>query len=128
MEGLIHRARQVGLQRAGVRSAQGAYASAPIEAPWIDARVMERGSVAAKTRRRPDTTEARIVRGYELLLDGVDELGDVVVKPTASAVFETDCAVLGNPVLTLSGETEVLTNGEDLIGYLCHADVPAERS
>lgn len=118
----------VGRERAPARTAQGAYPTALIEAPWIDARVMERGSVAPKSRRWPYTTEARIVRGYELLLDGVDEFGDVVAKPTASAVFETDCPVLGSPVLTLSGETEVLTNGEDLIGYLCHADVPAERS
>src|ERR1044071_8408164 len=98
---LIHKARLVGRQRGGPRNAQGEYESMDRESdddaiPWIRARVMERGAVAAKTRRRPDTTEARVQRGYEILLDFVDEHGEAVEKPSASAVLETDCPVLGN--------------------------------
>jgi len=125
---LIHRARLVGQKRGAVRSAQGSYAREPIEAPWIPARVMERGAVAAKSRRGQQTTEARVQRGYELLIGPVDEDGAPVEKPTASARFETDCPILGNPTIELSGEPEVLTNGVDLIGYMAYGDVPGERS
>ena len=118
----------VGQQRVGPRSAQGAYAEGPLEGPWIAARVMERGGVAAKTRGRPDSTEARVARGYELLLDFIDELGEFVAKPPASAVFETDCPILGNPRIELSGEPEILNDGEELIGYMAFGDVPAERA
>lgn len=89
---------------------------------------MERGSVAAKQRRGPQTVATRVERGYELLIGPVDENGEPVGKPTASAVFETECAVLGDPVVELNGEPEVLTNGVDLIGYLAYGDVAVDRA
>lgn len=126
---LIHRARQVGRRRTGGRDAQGAYATEPFTGPWIRARVMERGAVSPKRRRAPEaSTQARVERGYELLIDAIDMAGAVVEKPTAAAVFETDCPILGNPVIQLSGETEILTDGRRLIGFLALGDVPAERA
>lgn len=126
---LIHRARLVGRRTvAGPPNVLGEVETEEFAGPWIRARVMERGSVAAKGRRSPETTAARVERGYEVLLDFVDLAGAPVAKPTASAVFETECAVLGNPTVHLSGEPEVLTNGVRLIGYLCHGDVPKDRS
>jgi hypothetical protein len=90
---------------------------------------MERGAVASKRRREPEaTTEARVERGYEILLDFIDLAGDPVQKPTAAATFETDCPVLGDPTITLSGEPEHLTNGVREIGWMCWGDVPKERS
>lgn len=127
-QALIHQVRLVGQQRGGPRSDQGEYDSLPLETPWIKARVMERGSVAPKTRLRPNTTEARVERGYEILLDFVDENGGDVAKPNASAVFESMCPVLGDPIITLSGEPEVLTNGRRLVGYMCFGSIPAERA
>lgn len=125
---LIHRARLVGSRKGVTRDAQGSYGREPVQGPWIPARVMERGGVAGKSRARENSTEARVVRGYELLLYTTDEHGDPVDKPTAAAVFETDCPVLGSPTIALSGEPEVLNNGVDLIGYSCQGDVPAERT
>lgn len=125
---LIHRARLVGRRRGTVRNSQGAFDMEPFVGPWIRARVMERGSVAPKNRRSPETSAARIERGYEILLDAVDLAGAPVAKPTASATFETEVVVLGSPTILLSGEPEVLTNGVRIIGYLCHGDVPGDRS
>jgi hypothetical protein len=123
---LIHRVRAVGSQRGATRSAQGEYERVPVTGPWIPARVMERGGSAAKARG--PATESRVARGYELLIAGEDELGVLVARPTASTVFESDCPVLGDPVIELNGEPEVLNNGEELIGFLCYGDVPLERS
>jgi hypothetical protein len=89
---------------------------------------MERGSVAAKARPRSGSTEARVDRGYEILLDDSDEDGLDYARPTASMVLETDCPILGNPVIQLSGEPEVLTNGDDLLGYYLFGDVVKDRS
>lgn len=128
---LIHRARLIGTRRVepAVRDAQGAYAMEEFAGPWIRARVMERGAVAAKRRRRPEeTTEARVERGYEILLDYIDVDGDPVEKPTAAATFETVCPILGDPVIVLSGEPEHLNDGRREIGWMCYGDVPGERS
>lgn len=128
---LIHRARLVGTRRVepAERDAQGAYATEAFTGPWIRARVMERGAVGAKRRRRPEeSTEARVERGYELLLDFIDLAGDPVEKPTAAATFETDCPILNDPVIVLSGEPEVLNTGSRLIGFMAYGDVPKERS
>ena len=127
---LIHRARQVGSRRAPTRSDQGSYDTEPTTGPWIPARLMERGGVAAKSRPggQQPSSEARVQRGYELLLGPVDENGDATERPTASAVYETDCAVLGSPTIELSGDPEVLTNGTALIGFLCYGDVPKDRA
>lgn len=129
-EALIHRARQVGHRKLETRNAQGAYDTAPFTGPWIKARVMERGAVAPKRRREPEqTTGARVERGYEMLLDSIDDdSGAPVAKPPASAVFETECEILGNPTIELSGEPETLTNGVALIGYMAYGDVPKDRA
>jgi hypothetical protein len=128
---LIHRARLVGVRRVepAERDAQGAYETEAFAGPWIRARVMERGAVAAKRRRRPEeSTEARVERGYELLLDYIYLAGDPVAKPTAAATFETDCPILDNPTIVLSGEPEHLNDGRREIGWMCWGDVPKERS
>lgn len=125
---LIHRARQVGTRRGAQRGEQGAYEMERFEGPWIPARVMERGGTAAKARRSPQTTAARVERGYELLLGPVDVAGAPVEKPTASMVFETDCPILDSPTVELDAEPEVLNNGTALIGYLATGDVPKDRA
>ena len=89
---------------------------------------MERGGVAAKARRRPQTSDARVERGYEILLDTVDVDGFAIEKPKATAIVETDCPVLGSPTIQLSGEPEALNNGVDLIGYMAYGDVPADAA
>jgi hypothetical protein len=127
---LIHLARQVGSRRGVTRNAQGAYDQELVTGPWIPARVMERGAVAAKSRAggQQPSSEARVQRGYELLVGPEDEAGADVERPTASSTFETDCPALGSPTIELSGEPEVLNDGEDLIGYVCFGDVPEDRS
>lgn len=125
---LIHRARVIGQRRGATRNAQGAYEQEPFTGPWIPARLMERGGVAAKARRGQEAVEARVDRGYELLLDFEDETGATVDRPTASSVFETDCPVLGSPTVELNGEPELLNNGADMIGYCCYGDVPKDRA
>lgn len=125
---LIHRARQVGSTRGVTRSAQGEYQRVAFTGPWIPARVMGRGSVAPKARGGTASTEAHVTGAYELLLGSLDETGVAVEPPTASSVYETDCAVLGSPKLELNGEPETLTNGVELLGYLAYGDVPLDRS
>jgi hypothetical protein len=125
---LIHRARLVGQERAGSRTAQGEFPTVLVTGPWIPARVMERGGVATKARGGQDSTEARVARSYELLLGASDEMGGPVALPTGSSVFETDCPILGSPTIPLDGDAELLNNGTDLIGFLCYGDVPLERS
>jgi hypothetical protein len=110
---LIHRARLIHRVR-GARSPQGEYAMTVAPGPWFGARLMESGGVAAETRRRPGSTEARVARGYELLAGPVDETGATVVL-SASSVVETDCPVLGSPTLELSGDPE------KLIGWMAAA-------
>lgn len=124
---VIHQARQVGEQRSGARDSQGAFVMEDFTGPWIPARLMERGSVAAKTQF-PGSMADRVQRGYELLLAPFDENGDAIDRPTASVRFETNCPVLNSPTVQLDGEPEVLTNGTDVIGYLCYADVIEDRS
>lgn len=125
---LIHRARLVGSERGSTRSAQGEYERVPVTSPWIPARLMERGGVAAKARGTGGSTEARVVRSFELLIGAEDESGAAVEEPTASGLYETDCDVLGSPTVVLSGDPELLNDGDDLIGFLCWAEVPKERS
>lgn len=124
----IHRARQVGTVRGSTRSAQGEYERVPFTGPWVPARVMLRGAVSPKSRGANVSTEARTVRGYELLLEAEDETGAPIDAPTANSVFETDCPVLGNPTITLNGEPEWLNNGDELFGYMAYGDVPLERA
>lgn len=87
---------------------------------------MERGGVALKSRRAPETTAAVVQRGYEVLLDTVDETGASVDPPGAGAVLETDCDVLGSPTIVLSGAPELLNNGAEMIAILCYGDVPKD--
>jgi hypothetical protein len=126
VQGLVHRARLVGRRRGPVRDAQGAYVTEPTASAWFDARVMRRGSVAPKTRRRPGAgSDARVVAGFEVLADTIDDDGHDVVL-TASSRLETDCPVLGSPTLELSGEPEPLNDGTNLIGWLAYADLPKD--
>jgi hypothetical protein len=125
---MVHRARFTGRQRSGARDGQGAYPSVVVTGPWIPARLMERGGVASKSRRGQATVAAVVERGYELILDSEDENGQEYPRPTASALFETDCPILGSPLVVVTGEPEVLNNGDDLIGYLLTADVAKDRS
>lgn len=127
MEGLIHRARLLPRGRTA-RNAQGEYEEAAGAAgPWFAARLMERGGPASKSRRRPQSTEAVVERGYELLADTVDQAGGPVVL-TASSLVETDCEVLGSPTLELSTRPEKLTNGVDHIGWLAYAAAPSDAA
>lgn len=126
-QALIHRARLVTRAR-GERSAQGQYdGGAPVLGPWFRARLMERGGPAGKSRRRPEGTDARVARGYELLADTVDENGAAVVL-TASAEVETDCPVLGSPSFELDGRPERLTNGRRLIGWRAFSVDPSDAA
>jgi hypothetical protein len=116
----------VGRQRGLVRGAQGDYTTAPAWGPWFDVRVMRRGSVAPKVRRRPGAgSDARVIEGFEILADTVAEDGTDVAL-TASMRLETDCPVLGSPVLELSGSPEPLNDGTNLIGWLAYADLPKD--
>lgn len=124
----IHRARQVGTSRGASRNAQGEYERDAVVGPWIPARVMLRGSVTPKTRGANTSSEARVAQGYELLLAPADETGAPFDDPTASMVFETDCAILDSPTLELNGEPERLNDGVQLIGWLCYGDVPLDRA
>jgi hypothetical protein len=124
---MIHRVRLAGLRRGETRSAQGSYEMEQVTGPWIAARVMERGGVAGKSRRGSQQAAERVDRGYELLIDTVDMVGGAPVELTASAVLETDCPVLGNPVVQLSGDPEVLNNGSELIGFLAYGDAVKDR-
>lgn len=118
---LIHRARLV-VREQGPRNAQGERQTLPAEGgPWFKARLMERGGVNAKRRRGQNTTDAKVTADYELLADYVDENGDPVVL-TASNVVETDCDLLGSPVLELSGKPEHLNNGRREIGWMAFAN------
>lgn len=62
---LIHRARLTGTRRVdpAVRDEQGAYATELFAGPWIRARVMERGAVAAKRRWRSDLPRCTLLPG-----------------------------------------------------------------
>jgi hypothetical protein len=112
----------------GARNAQGEYPEvAGTPGAWFRARLMERGGPAGEARRRPQTTEASVVRGYELLADTVDETGAPVVL-SASSIVETDCPVLGSPVLELATRPEVLTNGRRVIGYQAFAAAPSDAA
>jgi hypothetical protein len=127
VEGLIHRARILSKVR-GTRNAQGERPVTPgTPGPWFDARLMERGGPAGKSRRRPEGTDARVARGYELLADAVDEAGAPVVL-SASDVVETECSVLGSPTIELSTKPERLTDGEELIGWLAYSVDPSDAA
>lgn len=128
ISGLIHRARVVGERQGVSRNGQGEYESEPVWGPWIAARVMERGGVAAKARRFATSTAAVAERGYEVLLDTVDVNGNAVEVPAAGAVLETDCDVLGSPTIALSGIPEILNNGDELIAILCYGDIPKDSA
>lgn len=104
----------------GSRTDQGDYESIPDDGPWFAARLMERGGPASKVRRRENSTDAKVPRGYELLVAPKDENGDAVVI-TTGAVVQTECPVLGSPTIELSTAPEVLTNGRRLIGYFAFA-------
>lgn len=110
------------------RDAQGEFDRTPFTGPWIPARVMRRGSVSPEQRAATGGTEAHVTEGFELLIGSFDESGVATEPPTASSVYETDCPVLGNPVVELNGEPETLTNGVELFGWLAYGDVPLERS
>ena len=127
MEGLIHAAR-FEVRTKGARDAQGERAlSAPGFSAWVDARLMERGAVAARTRRRAGmSSEARVGRGYELLLGPIDRAG-AAIEPKAGDIVQTDCPVLGSPTIELDGEPERLNNGEETIGWLAYATKPKDR-
>jgi hypothetical protein len=116
---LIHRARLVSRTR-GARNVEGEYPLAPAPGPWFKARLMERGGVAAERRRRTNSTDAKVSRGYELLVDTVDETG-AAVTISASSIVETDCPILGSPTLELEGEPERLNNGTLAIGWVAFA-------
>lgn len=95
--------------------------------PWFAARVMERGGPAGKSRRRPDGTDARVARGYELLADAVDESGAPVVL-AASNLVETDCPILDSPSFELASRPEKLTDGVEHIGWLAYSVMPSDAA
>lgn len=127
MEGMIHAARFEVRER-GARNAQGERElTDPVYSAWVDARLMERGGVSARTRRRAQmSSEARVGRGYELLLEPVDRAG-APIAPKAGDVVQTDCPILGSPTIELDGEPENLNDGEEPIGFLCYATKPKDR-
>jgi hypothetical protein len=88
---------------------------------------MERGGPAGKSRRRPEGSDARVARGYEILADTVDELGAPVVL-SASDEVETDCPILGSPTFELSGRPEKLTDGRRHIGWLAYSVDPGDAA
>lgn len=116
---LIHRARLI-VRTVGARDAQGEKSLTVAPGPWFRARLMERGGVSAESRRRANSTEARVARGYELLADTIDAAGQPVVL-SASSLVETDCPILGSPTLELDGQPEKLNNGVDFIGWMAYA-------
>lgn len=127
MEGLIHRARLVGVRRGATRDDDGAYEQVPFVGPWFAARVMESTSAPAKSRRRGESSDARAVAAYEVLADTVAEDGSPVVL-TASSRLETECAVLDSPTLELADKPEKLNDGETHIGWFGRANVPKDAA
>lgn len=127
LHALIHRARLV-TRPLGVRNEQGErVVGEPVPGPWFRCRVMERGGPAAKSRRRPDGSDARVARGYELLAAPVDVNGDPVVL-SASDEVETDCPILGSPRFELAGRPEKLTDGRRHIGWLAFSVDPGDAA
>lgn len=110
-----------------VRNSQGEYAGATKLSPWIAARIMQRGAVSPERRRRAESSASRVARGYEILLAPVDEDGTPVTV-TASSVLECEAEILASPTLEISGEPELLNDGEERIGWLLWADAPKDRS
>jgi hypothetical protein len=119
-DALIHRAREAGTRATGERNAQGEKVRVPFAGPWVAARFMERG-IAAERRR--DDGGATTARGYELLMDFVDETG---------APFELKASmrllVVAPPVTPLEGwlvevdgDPEHLNDGVDEIGWMGRA-------
>lgn len=125
---LIHRVRVLAVADAASRDAEGSMqdTAAPTAGPWIRARVMERGGPASR-RREEGSTAGRVSRGYEVLLDLVDELGDPVSIP-AGARLETECEPLGNPLIDLDGQPSVLNNGRRVIGLQAFGARPGESA
>jgi hypothetical protein len=129
---LIHRARLLTYPKSGARDAQGEYGrpAEPEAGPWIDARIMRSRGSSSKRRRAPDATEAVVNLPFEVLVaptvlvpDGAGGVVEEAVELTGSAILETDCPVLGDPTLELSGTPELLNDGEDRIGWFGQATI-----
>lgn len=123
---LIHRARLRTTTRGLVRDAQGQYGRTLVESQWIGARIMQTRGTQPKRRRNPNSTEAEVTGAYDILLDSVDETGaDFDLTPAAH--IETDTTgdegdVLGSPTLEIAGKPELLTDGEEKLGWYAQAN------
>jgi hypothetical protein len=124
---LVHRARRVD-RVAGERDDEGEYELEDRPGPWFAARLMERGGVGGRDRRRGgQATDARTERGYELLAGPVDEAGAPLVLEAGDLV-ETECPVLGSPTVELAGRPEKLNQGDEHIGWVAYATVAGDQA
>lgn len=123
---LIHQVRLIADVESGPLNMLGERTTERVTGPWIRARVMETSD--APKNRRGESAAGRVQARFEVLLDSIDVSGAAVVKPTASAVLETDCPVLNNPTIVLTVEPETLTPGVAIIGYRCLGDAVKDRS
>ena len=129
---MIHRARLLTRARSATRNAQGEFGpepgtdDAPETGPWFDCRLMQSKGVSPE-RRRNDSTASRAGRTYEFLCQPIADDGTPIVL-TASSLVETECDLLGSPVIELDGEPEFLNNGDEAIGWMAYATIAKDRS